>query len=250
MLHQLHLAAQYLATAGKSFIPHREDDSHTNLAFSTAEKSLFTRPLDDAGTLLGLNYNTFSLNWKSSNPQFFYLKGKTHKDIIAWISEMTKTTGLEKSYAYNLHYDLPYSLEGNESFALSSEGEVQELIRLRSLAQTVLTKFLKEENLESEVRVWPHHFDTGAFAHLHDGSGKSIGFGMAIPDNTVDDLYFYVSGYRGSSVWNTWAFKPLTHGKWINNGFKGAVLAASQTSEENTLYFLKEALAGYKNWIQ
>ena len=247
MIKQLHLASQYLAAAGKSFLEHRADDSHTNLEFSIETKSLLTRAFDGSRTQLGLNYKTFSLDWIASQSESISLKGKTHQQLIEWLTEMTKKSGLNKTYEYNLHYQLPYSLDDGEEFKLSSKEEVEELIRLRTLAQNVISQFLKEEQLESEIRIWPHHFDTGAFAHLHDGSGKSVGLGMAIPDNMIDDLYFYISGYRGHDNLNTWAFPALSHGKWVNNGFKGAVIPASKTDETTVLQFFREALKGYQS---
>lgn len=246
MIQHFHLASQYLSTAGKSFLAHKEDDSHTNMKFSPAEKSLLTWPLDDTGTQLALNYNTFSLVWKTTTPQFLSLKGKTHKEVVNWLRKMTKSSKFTAPYEYNLHYKLPYSMGNEDTFELTSEDEAQELIRIRTLAQNILTTFLETENLKSDVRVWPHHFDTGAFAHLHDGSGKSIGLGLAIPDDMVDDFYFYISGYRGNTGLRTWAFPPLTYGKWHNNGFKGGVLSASEITEEIGLQFFREALGAYK----
>ena len=246
MIQQFHLASQYLAMAGKSFLDHLEDDSHTNMEFSIAEKSLLTWPLDDSGIQLGLNYATFALDWKSSNPKSFSLEGKTHEEVLDWLSSMARGTNFAKPYEYQLHYGLPYAMDDFTTYQWSGQQETEELIRLRTLAQNVLNTFLKEENLESEIRVWPHHFDTGAFAHLHDGSGKSVGLGMAIPDSMVDDFYFYISGYRGNTSLRTWAFEPLSQGKWHNNGFKGAVLPVSQITKEIGVQFFREALAAYK----
>ncbi len=246
IIQQFHLASQYLAMAGKSFLEHKEDDSHTNLGFSVAKKGLFTWPLDDTGIQLALNYSTFALEWKSATPQFLSLKGKTHKEVMEWLKIMAQSSHFTRSYKYDLHYKLPYQMGKKDTFELTSANEVQELIRIRALAQNVLTTFLKEQNLKSEVRVWPHHFDTGAFAHLHDGSGKSVGLGLAIPDGMVDDFYFYISGYRGNTALRTWAFQPLSNGKWHNNGFKGGVLPASNITEEIGMQFFRDALRAYK----
>ncbi len=247
MLHQLHLAAQYLAMAGKSFLEPRDDDGHTNLAFSIEEKSLFTRPLNNSGIMLGLNYSTFSLDWKGNHKQSMGLNGKTHSEVVAWISDRAKEAGMENPYLFEPHYKLPYHMNQNDRFGPEDKGEIQKLIQIRTFAQIVLSSFLEQEQLESEVRVWPHHFDMGAFAHLHDGSGKSIGIGLAIPDSLVNDFYFYISGYRGNAILNTWAFKALTSGKWKDNGFKGAFLPATEVDEGQALSFFKEALEVYKN---
>ncbi|MDC6365949.1 MULTISPECIES: hypothetical protein [Flavobacteriaceae] len=246
IIKQLHLAAQYLAAAGKSFLEHKSDDSHTNLEFSIAEKSLLTWPLGDSNTQLSLNYETFSLEWKSSSSESFSLKGKTQQEVVTWITKRAENFKFIKPYTYNLHYTLPYSMSNEEKFATIDTHEINELIRLRTLAQNVISKFLEAEKLESDIRIWPHHFDTGAFAHLHDGSGKSVGLGMAIPDTLCNDFYFYISGYRGHDSLNTWAFPTLSNGKWINDGFKGAILPASNVDDIIAVQFFREALRNYK----
>jgi hypothetical protein len=59
----LHLAAQYLATAAKSFIKTKEDDSHINLGWNSDEKRLETHDLSNDGLRLALNYLEYSLDF-------------------------------------------------------------------------------------------------------------------------------------------------------------------------------------------
>ncbi len=247
MTQQLHLAAQYLATAAKSFLKAESDDSHTNLGFSTKTKSLQTWPLNHAGIQLALNYENFSLEWKSGQLNSFSLHGKTHQEVLDWLTEMVSTSGFEKSYTYDLHYDLPYRMSEEDSFQLSNPAQLKELIRLRSLAQEVLTDFLDEVGFESTVRIWPHHFDTGAFFTFNDNSGKAAGLGLSIPDSLVNGYYFYISGYIGHDSLDTSNFSALSFGKWMNDGFKGAVLPAAEVSKEQALQFFREAFSAYKN---
>ena len=247
MLQQLHLAAQYLATAGISFLDKKEDDSHTNLGFSVDKACLETWPLTSSGLKLSLNYGDLSLEWTHEANKKLLLDGKTHQEVIDWISGTAAELGLGKLYRYDLHYKLPYTMDADFKFSFSDTDQVNKLIQLRTLAQQALTSFLEMENLTSDIRIWPHHFDTGAYTALNDGSGKSIGLGMAIPDTLVDDLYFYISGYRGHNALNTWAFKSLPKGKWINDGFKGAVLPATNASQDTVVQFFQEAVQRYKN---
>lgn len=247
MTRQMHLAAQYLATAAKSFLKAESDDSHTNLGFSIKTNSLQTWPLNHKGIQLALNYKNFSLEWKSAQLSSFSLDGKTHQEVLDWLTEMAKASGFEKPYTYDLHYDLPYSMTNADTFQLSNPKQIQKLIRLRSLAQEVLTTFLEDENLQSTIRIWPHHFDTGVFFVFDDNSGKAVGLGLSIPDSLVDGYYFYISGYIGHDSLDTSGFGSLSFGKWINDGFKGAVLSASEASKQQALQFFKEAFSAYKN---
>lgn len=243
MTRQLHLAAQYLATAAKSFLVVKTDDSHTNLGFSVEEKSIQTWPFDDLGTKLCLNYEQFSLEWKSHENNSYLLDGKTHEETVNWLNQTSKTLGFEKPYQFDLHYDMPYSMNPTDKFEKS---DVQELIELRTLAQNALKALLEKEQLTSDIRIWPHHFDTGAFCVLDDGSGKSIGMGLSIPDTMIDEHYFYISGYMGHDSLDTSTFEDLHHGKWLNKGFKGAVLPASKVNEEIAVQFFREAIQKIK----
>lgn len=243
MTQQLHLAAQYLATTAKSFLDAKADDSHTNLEFSVEGKNLQTWPLDYMGTKLCLNYEEFSLEWKSHENISFLLDGKTHEEIVSWLSQTSKTLGFEKPYQFDLHYDMPYSMNPTDKFKKS---DVQKLIGLRTMAHNALRSFLEKEQMTSDIRIWPHHFDTGAFCVLDDGSGKSVGMGLSIPDAMIDEHYFYISGYIGHDSLDTSTFGNLPHGKWLNEGFKGAVLPASEINTEITFQFLTAAFKAYR----
>ncbi|MFD2587634.1 hypothetical protein ACFSQJ_11875 [Croceitalea marina] len=246
-LAQLHLASQYLATAGKSFLKERSDDSHTNLGFFPEDNTLRTWPLNDKNAYLSLRYDDFSLEWiEITKRKRIYINGKSHKEITAWVATTAEEFDFSKSYQYHLHYELPYEIDDNSVFNCKSNKELEKLAKLTELAQNAMDTFLKKEGLTSTIRVWPHHFDIGAFAELTDNSGKSIGLGMAIPDSVMDKHYFYISGYKGHDSLETDKFSELSHGEWKNNGFKGAVLDAVATDEKTATNFFQEAFACFK----
>jgi len=240
---QIHFAVQYLATASKSFMRHRPDDSHTNLGFDSKTESFETWELNENGLKLLFDLSKFQLKW--STGESLNLNGKTHVEVISWLIASSKQLGFKKPYTFDLHYDLPFEWDVHFSFTLPNTIQLQEFIALRKLANTVLKAFLHSENIKSDIRIWPHHFDTGAFVVPEDGSGKSIGLGMAIPDAMVNDHYFYLSGYLGHKAWDTSAFPELSIGAWKNDGFKGAVLPATNTSEKKAIQFLKEGYNTY-----
>lgn len=244
----MHLAAQYLAAAGISFVEKKEDDSHTNLGFSSEDGSLYTRPLNKAGDILSLNYERFTLEWVSkAATRHFRLDGSTHAQILAWIKQMVTDAGIDKPYDYNFHYDLPYQVTDDFTFKLLDTDRFRELLHLRILAQLALESFLHDQNLDSEIRIWPHHFDTGAYATLNDGSGRAVGLGLAVPDANHKDHYFYIAAYQGHDGIDTSAFDGLTKGTWRNDGFKGAILPATGVDENTAVTFFEEALSAYKN---
>ena len=240
----MYLAAQYLAAAGISFVKKEEDDSHTNLGFSIEKTRMETHPLSENGDILSLDYKNFSLNWHSKSGSIsFALDGSTHADVLNWLKETSKTF-LNKSYSYGFHYDLPYEITDDFKFKLVDANRLAELLQLRIIAQATLEQTLKEENLESPIRVWPHHFDSGAYAGLH--KNIAIGFGLAVPDTMCKEHYFYISGYKGRDALNTEGFSPLSNGAWKNDGFKGAILPATSIDKSKAVLFFKEAIQNYK----
>ncbi|MEO0570809.1 MAG: hypothetical protein AAF039_03820 [Bacteroidota bacterium] len=237
---QIHFALQYLATAGKSFLEHQPDDSHTNLGFNPENNTIETWKLDERGSKLGLDLNDFSLNWIDKNLKF-PLNGETHTTIVAWLIATASKIGLTKIYAFDLHYELPFKWNNTYKFHVEDKIVLRHEIRIRTLANRVLELFLNQIQLQSTIRIWPHHFDTGAFVVLDDGSGKSIGMGMAIPDALVNDHYFYISGYCGHDNIDTNTLKKMSLGGWKNEGFKGAVLPVGSVNVDKAVQFLGEA---------
>jgi len=241
----IYLAAQYLAAAGKSFVKYRDDDSHTNLGLWEAEKSLVTRELSDQGALLSLNIPEFSLNWiLREQKETKSLHNATHIEILGWLQHISQSL-IGKAYSFDLHYDLGYALKDDFRFSLEDRDALESLFQLRVFANSAIASFLKRNSLDSEIRIWPHHFDSGAFVPNANGGDVSIGLGMAVPDSLIDDHYFYLSGYKDQESVDTSNFNSLSVGSWLYEGFKGAVLPVSGMSEQNIAVFLDEALNQY-----
>ena len=240
----MHLAAQYLAAAGISFVAKKDDDSHTNVGFSIEKAGMETHALSENSDVLSLDYKTFSLNWNSeSGSTSFPLDGATHIDVLSWLKGTSKTF-LNKTFRYEFHYDLPYEISDDFIFSLSDTSKLEDLLQLRILAQRTIEETLKSEQLVSPIRVWPHHFDSGAYSNLKEG--VAIGFGLAIPDGVCNEHYFYMSGYKGHNAIPTNGFSSLSKGEWKNDGFTGAILPAETVGLSEAVLFFKEAIECYK----
>jgi len=242
----MHLAAQYLAAAGISFTKAKEDDSHTNLGFDIETKSMETRVLSSEVDVLALNYRKFLLEWHSfKGKESLDLDGKTHKEVLHWLQEISQKK-LNKEYSYTFHYDLPYNIEDTYTFQLNDINKLEHLCDLRILAEYTFETLTEKNNLDTEIRVWPHHYDTGGDAQLGD-SGIAIGFGLATPDSVCNEHYFYIAGYKGENTINPEDFKKLSQGSWVSNGFTGAILPAASIIESEAIQFFQEVINTYKN---
>ncbi len=245
MNEQIHLAAQYLAAAGISFLDKKEDDSHTNLGFDTEKGCLKTHTLSENDDQLLLNYKGFSLQWVSkSGTTSFRLDGAKHKEVLNWLEE-TSIAFLNKSYNYKFHYELPYEITESYTFKLEDAKELIYLMKLRQLAQESLEKINEEFEFNTPIRVWPHHFDTGIYTKLSD-SETSVGLGLAIPDNLNNTHYLYASGYNQKGQINPSEFSKLSKGKWSENEFLGAILSTTSLTMNSAITFFEEAIHHYK----
>lgn len=242
----MHLAAQYLATAAISFINAKEDDSHTNMGFDPESGHMYSRSFGMDSYFLSLSYVDFSLNFHNQARLTKYdLNGKSHKDIVSWINQRCSELNITPEYKYDLHYELPYPIDDEFIFELIDQGEMAYLLEIRRLSFHVFSNFIKDNNLNSEIRIWPHHFDTGVFFTPDKVKSINIGMGLAIPDDLINDHYYYASGYDENGPISTLNFKPLHQGKWIDNGFKGAVLPAKNMDYSTIVDFLKQAKGAY-----
>ena len=244
----MYLLAQYLAAAGISFLEKEQDDSQTNLGFSIEKSSMYSRPLSDKGDTLSVNYRKFALEWNSNgSSDTLRLDSTTHAEVLIWIVKMSLKAEINQRYEYSFHYESPYAIKDNFIFKILDAQRLEELLALRVLSQTVLESFLKEHKLNSEIRIWPHHFDTGAYAIYDNMSNEAVGLGLAVPDTLCNEHYFYISGYHDHSIVDTADFKALSLGTWETSGFNGAILPAEGLDKNAGLNFFSEAFAQYKN---
>ena len=225
-INYLQAASQYLAAVALQFVDKKDDDSHSNLEWDTEERLFRTRPMGPKGHQLELWVDDFTLAWAEIEDLEFDLSGSSHGACLNWLNETLKQLGFESDIDFSFHYDLPSHSWGNdERFPLPDEDLAEDLERhadLRTWVSEVMADILSEE----EIRVWPHHFDTGAIiAVKKDGNEvtASIGLGLAIPDELSELPYAYVSGWKKGSDLQLEA-PENSLGEWNKNSFKGVIM--------------------------
>ncbi|MEQ8323622.1 MAG: hypothetical protein RIC15_11875 [Vicingaceae bacterium] len=247
MTKNLHIAAQYLAAASISFLTKENDDSHTNLAWDNSTKSLLSRSLRDDGLHMALSLKDFSIEFRRKEMVLAKvpLSQTRHGDNIKWISEVFRDLLYEHPYEFNLHYELPYD-DVNQDYVFPYRDEValKEHAELRSIAHNVLSEIAMNHNEPVEVRVWPHHFDSGSLLWM--GEMDSLGIGLAMADSMIKQPYFYVSGWHGPEMTDTKGFSSLKKGSWLTDQWKGAVLKAKGKSVNEIRQFFNEAMERYR----
>ena len=242
----LHYKAQHLAALNNSFLPILKDDSQSNLGWNVQRESIESRRLSN-GSFLELRYRTFAFvfhgqGFKADLP----IAGRKDIDIELWIKEQLVKDGLDAGpFPAKLSYKLSNFEVQIDKWTAKLKANSKQLATWRNLAQNSGEKFRDFYSHHSELRIWPHHFDTGMLIDLGDTYNKGAGIGYAIKDAVCQSPYFYVYAW-GNGVIDHETLKPLTKGQWHNGDWKGAVLPAeADLTEEDVFQFYLEATNTY-----
>lgn len=267
---QLHHAAQLVAMVGNSYLPKKDDDSHTNLEWLPDHQALAGNWVNKNITFrLTLRYLDFTLAWLEKSGKTLAklsLDGQTKAAATNWMKQVLQqklnvSPNLLQSIS---HYDMPHhAVADGAPFQLIDRQFHEELAAYRNNAHYILGTITEDFEHASPVRTWPHHFDTGvyipvAFNRAGDAI-KSVGIGLAIPDKDVDDYYFYVNHWTQDNDADTSTLPELpTGGHWHTRGWTGAILPASailqmataELQADLTKSFLKKGIEASLKFIQ
>jgi len=228
---RIHLLAQTIAKINRSFVKSQEDDSHTNLYFDSLGKRLLGRWINgyDDDLLFGVNLSTWQFEWMDSQGnvlQQYSIAGKGPSEYEQSIQKGLDDLGLSANGAMDaLHFEITDYPFKDDSFEPISAEALDEWMELRTIANTACQQLLGHSQGVSEVRIWPHHFDTGIYFMMNS---KGIGFGLAMADGLVDSPYFYIAAYPEKGGIDYTRAPQLASGEWISStGFSGGVLPIS-----------------------
>ena len=255
---RLHLLCQILAKVTANFIPEKEDYSHTNLAFDTISNRISSRWMQNSkgNVFLALNLDSSMLQWINESLQVigeFKITGKTFAQIESELLSSLTSVGFDSN---ELSAKLKYEIEEYPFKDLPVESMGKESINswttYRSLANQACEAFLNHINGKEEVRIWPHHFDTGVYKEIRAKLG--IGFGLAVKDSLANTPYFYLSGYGLQDKMVLKDLTDLEYGSWKTGDLNGAILsltALEQIQDQQKIKvinsFIKSTLDWYLN---
>lgn len=253
----LHLLSQIPALITANLIEETEDYSHTNLVFDVVGKRMLTRWMVSANENVCLSLDLEKLTFQWIDKQ---IKVKKEIQIAGKTFEQTenevKSSVTEIGFASNvftkpLKYELEdYHFRAAEFHPFHEDG-LNNWIKIRSLANAACERFLTHLNAAVEVRIWPHHFDTGVYTELANKLG--VGFGLAMQDSLVDSPYLYLSGYALAGALGMDNLPKLEHGLWKTGGWNGAVLPYSKLhhlDESNSLTIIDNFMIRSLSWYQ
>jgi len=233
LVHQL---VQLIAASGRSYIPAREDDSHTSMTWVSGrlegEFLHGNHPLRLALRLDPLQYEVRGSGGELIN--HFELKGRTLREALNWWKHQAGDLGLDPGeLVTGMHYEIPSHTLVTGNGVESAPGSESVLVNYFNNA-TLFFEQVSEQFPESPViRVWPHHFDVAILLDLGSYkkslSGKTIGMGLAMKDDYYPVHYFYLTPWPRPDI------EVLPEigggGHWFRGDWFGGVLPVSDLFE-------------------
>ena len=258
-LQQQHHAAQFIALTGHYLIPQKADDSNTNMIYISEGDLLVGNDLPN-GLRVALKLTDLRiriLDKDNNTKKEIALDGKTKKDVFDELKQSLSDLDVDVlGFKNELHYEMPVlQLDKSAVFSVKNEFNFIENSIYRYNAEIVLNKIATNFDKAESVKIWPHHFDTGTFFPLsHSDNGdltSSIGIGWTIPDNMVNEPYYYLSFWSKNPIEDLEELKPLVAGEWMMPIWNGAVLKHSEIlKEKSAVKQYKLAISFFKSCIE
>ncbi len=232
----LHSLAQLLARTGTNQLPNQPDDSQANLNWNAQKQHVEGRPFDHDSQQIRLVINLSGgciqfVTVENQSVALFVIDGKTPDEVVAWWHEVLHGWGLktDKPLSYQLDHE-PITPQMTYTWP----ADMGPWVEWRTVANETLQTLNDQTRQFSEVRIWPHHFDTGVYYSFPDKTGNeraAIWAGYAVADALSQEPYFYLSGYNTRQPVNFSIAPPLTVGHWlVTPNWNGAFLAVSEAS--------------------
>ncbi len=236
----LHWAAQAIAALGFALATPKDDDSHSNILWSTQRQGFFGRRLP-SGHRAFLEPETFQIGILGSDEReilSFSLVGRTLQQTTDALADALREQGVDLPWLTMPTYDLPeHPVQNGAPFEAQDSKALGELSRWYHDASVILAEIASMHAEASAVRGWPHHFDLATLltfpAQEEDHEGRSVGVGMTPGDDTIPEPYFYVTPWPAPD--QDKELPALPHGgSWHRDGWTGAILRAQDLTKSHT----------------
>lgn len=226
---KLHHLAQLLAAYGASYLPDADDHSQTNLGWNIAKSALISRSYKDIH--LELEYPGLMLFLVHKDKKYaFDPLGATLSDADHWIRETLSEHGVDPT---RYSRDMGFQIDSPEDVFISLDNDDEKILlqltEERNIAQKALDNLKnKLPSTTSEIRIWPHLFDTGMLIYPESNNkGKGFSLGYAPADALSEVPYFYASAWSDREIdYND--LPQLPPARWHLDSWKGAMIPVDQ----------------------
>jgi hypothetical protein len=225
---EAHHALQLIVSLGVSYLPHQDDDSHTNLEWLSQLRVLVTHVIAGAGGFRGAlrleDLTLMVLDNRSRPAAELPLSARTVADGYDWLRNQVQSYGVNVGQlTERKHYTIPDHPVAKGAAFKADTSCCRELAAYYGGAALVLQP--RAPNT-APVRCWPHHFDIATLITLDQigqEGARTVGVGLSPGDDSYAEPYYYVTPYPYPQA----SLPTLARGRWHTMGWTGAVLRGS-----------------------
>lgn len=236
-LGQLHHATQFVAMAGKAFLSHLDDDSHNNMFWDANHNAQVGRTIRGKQNFnVALLIKDFALAFIDNDNEIVDhqpLDGMTMTQTMEWMKAKLEEQGKDINlYKWDLHYDIPVYPYDEQPYQKPADEVLSDIAAYRTNANAILGNIAMKFDGASEVRIWPHHYDTGIYIpYEKDDDGKDtkgIFAGWNMADEHVDEPYYYITFFPYKQVKLHQLPALISKGYWHTKAFLGVFMKSTK----------------------
>ncbi len=234
----IHNWVQLLGKFGIKYIPNQPDDSHENLGWNSDQNRLETWKTEK-GIYMAFSpmNNRFEIHQQENNDLMATVEihDQSIDDVKTSLIDALKKLNFDTNGIFE---NMSFRFQGQinpENKTTSADSEAVSLQNtIRSMANNACQEMLEKFNQKSEIRVWPHNFDTGIYCEHGNGLIQFAGYSPA--DDTASKVpYFYNSFYLNGEKVLPNAYPTLKEGFWETANWGGAILELPPIATANEL---------------
>lgn len=230
----IHNWIRFLGAYAEAYIEPQEGDAHTNLNWNKDKIRFETRRAPNG---LFMTYSPIQNGFQflnEPNSKLFivlHLSEKSVSEVKTEIQEILTSMDFDTTDLFsNLEFRYLEHHEESKIMNVINQREMLLQNEIRTITHDACTQLLEYFQCNSEIRVWPHNFDTGIYCKHKNGLEQFAGYSPG--DSEVSEIpYFYNGFYKGGAKVYPENYPQLIKGYWETKKWGGAILPFTEHNE-------------------
>lgn len=246
----IHNYARIIGKIVSLYIEKEDDYSHTSLEWDSKNRILKSRPIllpNDFEATIEYHPNHFHYHISTNCPNLRDPLIITKNNNLNYVTNTFKTNlkllGLNDQKLISIKLAYPDILQNDMPPLQPTKNGIHLFEKIRQNVNLILNRYLINNDLKSEIKIWPHNFDTAIHCKYDNNIEQYAGFAPA--DALSEFPYFYNSFYKDGIAQDLATNEKLLLGKSIDSKWKGAIYILNEI--ENLDDFLISGVSFFEN---